>query len=128
MAVITTIISAQLNLTAIRWGEVSASKEVRKYFEFPEGDRIVHFEVRDERGKGYKLRAKKRMGEKYPKEVITGLAKYIQETHLVQGDKITISMVDKLFGGVLSPPSYYIRYERAAQGGGNFAGAEAGEN
>ncbi|GLT43310.1 hypothetical protein SLA2020_172700 [Shorea laevis] len=127
---ITKIFSAQLNPTAIQRGEISASKEVREHFNFLEGISTVGFEVGDQLGHSYALKAKKRrMEERYPKEVIAGLKTYIQEKGLVQGDRITISRVDKLFGAVLPPTqSCFIHYEKAAQGGANFAGAEAGEN
>ncbi|GKV32857.1 hypothetical protein SLEP1_g41422 [Rubroshorea leprosula] len=129
MAII--IISAQMNLTAIHRGEINASKEVRKHFKFPEARSTVEFEVSDELGDRYTLKAKRRMKERYPKEAIAGLKTYIRAKDLVQGDRITISKVGsevKVFGAVFCPPLYSIHYEKKAQGGGNFAGAEAGEN
>ncbi|GKV32858.1 hypothetical protein SLEP1_g41423 [Rubroshorea leprosula] len=126
-----TIISAQLNLTAIHKGEISASKEVRKHFKFTEGSTTVEFEASAELGDRYTLKAKRRMEEKYPKEAIAGLKTYIRAKGLVPGDRITISKVGnevKVFGSVFRPPLYYIHYEKAAQGGGNFAGSGAGEN
>ncbi|GLU11615.1 hypothetical protein SLE2022_283510 [Rubroshorea leprosula] len=121
-----TIISAQLNLTAIHRGRISASKEVRKHFKFTEGSTTVEFEVSDELGDRYTLKTKRRMEEKYPKEAIAGFKTYIRAKDLVQGDRITISKVGnevKVFGAVFRPPLYSIHYEKAAQGGENFAGA-----
>ncbi|GKV32855.1 hypothetical protein SLEP1_g41420 [Rubroshorea leprosula] len=120
-----------MNLTAIHRGEISASKEVRKHFKFPEGCSTVEFEVIDELGDRYTLKAKRSKKVKYPKEAIAGLKTYIRAKDLVQGDRITISKVGnevKVFGAVFRPPPYCIHYEKAAQGGGNFVGAEAGEN
>ncbi|GLT60161.1 hypothetical protein SLA2020_329410 [Shorea laevis] len=130
MAII--IISAQMNRTAIQRGEIRASKDVRKHFKFPEGCGTVEFEVSDELGDSYTLKAKRRMEEEYPKETIAGLKTYIRAKELVRGDRITISKVRnevKVFRAVFRPPLYSINYEKAAQGDGNFAGgAEAGEN
>ncbi|GLU02115.1 hypothetical protein SLE2022_193820 [Rubroshorea leprosula] len=111
------IISAQINLTAIDKGEISASKEVRKHFKFPEGCGSVEFEVIGELGEMYMLKAKRRMREYYPKEAIAGLKTYIQAKGLVEGDRITIFKEGnevKVFGAVLRPPVYSIRHEKAA--------------
>ncbi|GLT48774.1 hypothetical protein SLA2020_223760 [Shorea laevis] len=120
-----------MNLTAIHRAEINASKEVRKHFKFPEACSTVEFEVSDELGDRYTLKAKRRMKERYPKEAIAGLETYIRAKDLVQGNRITISKVGsevKVFGAVFRPPLYSIHYEKKVQGGGNFAGAEAGGN
>ncbi|GKV07793.1 hypothetical protein SLEP1_g19514 [Rubroshorea leprosula] len=125
------VISAQINLTAINKGEISASKEVRNHFKFPQGCGSVEFKVIDELGEMYTLKAKRRMRGDYPKEAIAGLKTYIQAKGLVEGDRITIFKEEKevaVFGAVLGRSvRYSIRHEKAAQGGGNFTGAEAGE-
>ncbi|GLT60163.1 hypothetical protein SLA2020_329420 [Shorea laevis] len=95
-----------MNLTAIHRGEINASKEVRKHFKFPEACSTVEFEVSDELGDRYTLKAKRRMKERYPKEAIAGLKTYIRAKDLVQGDRITISKVRsevKVFGAVRIP-------------------------
>ncbi|GLT48765.1 hypothetical protein SLA2020_223700 [Shorea laevis] len=118
----TIIISAQINFTAIRRGEINCSKEIRKHFKFPEACNTVEFEVTDELGDRYTHKAKRRMTERYPQKAIAGLETYIRAKALVQGDRITISKVRdevKEFGVVLRPPLYSIHHEKTAQGGGS---------
>ncbi|GLU11617.1 hypothetical protein SLE2022_283520 [Rubroshorea leprosula] len=74
-----------MNLTAIHRGEINASKEVRKHFKFPEACSTVEFEVSDELGDRYTLKAKRRMKERCLKEAVAGLKTYIRAKDLVQG-------------------------------------------